>query len=97
MFQSINKTSNKVQLRHIPTGIQVSCQENRDLTSNRKLARKILARKVEFQENGTDSVLGKRIAKIQKRKAKAAKRSRDKYGAINVKRPVDIVDGPSIT
>jgi hypothetical protein len=82
LVQSINKSVNKVHLRHIPTGLYVSCQEHRDLSSNRKLARKLLARKVEFLEKGRDSVLGQRIAKIQKRKHKAAQRSRKKYESL---------------
>lgn len=80
--QSINKSVNKVHLRHIPTDLYVTCQEHRDLTSNRKLARKLLARKVEFLEKGPDSVLGRRIAKVRKRKSKAAQRSRQKYESI---------------
>jgi len=49
----------------------ITCQENRDLSSNRKLARKLLTRKLEFVEKGNDSVIGKRIEKIRKRKQKA--------------------------
>ena len=33
--QKINKTMNKVRLRHIPTGATVAVQEQRDLTTNR--------------------------------------------------------------
>ena len=85
--QSINKTSNKVFLKHIPTGIYVTCQEHRDLSSNRKLARKLLFRKIEYLEKGKDSVIGKRIIKIQKRKIKRKKRcqkdSNDSYVLVN--------------
>ena len=42
--QKINKCANRVVLRHIPTGLEVSCQEHRDLVSNRRLARKRLTR-----------------------------------------------------
>ena len=38
--QKINTRANRVVLRHIPTGLEVSCQDHRDLTSNRRLARK---------------------------------------------------------
>ena len=37
--QKINKSMNKVRLRHIPTGATVAVQEQRDLTTNRSLAR----------------------------------------------------------
>ena len=43
--QSINKTSNNVQLIHKPTGIRVTCQTTRSLETNRKLARRILLEK----------------------------------------------------
>lgn len=44
--QSINKTKNNVQLLHKPTGIRVSCQETRSLSTNRKLARRLLLARV---------------------------------------------------
>lgn len=92
--QPINKTSNRVQLKHI-SGISVSCQETRysigsgvlygfwrvycflhstrDLYTNRKIARRILRDKLELIEKGTESKLGKRISRIQKRKYNAAR------------------------
>lgn len=36
--QKINKCNSKVQLKHVPTGIIVSCQETRSRDQNRKLA-----------------------------------------------------------
>ena len=42
--QKINTRANRVVLKHTPTGLEVSCQEHRDLTSNRRLARKRLTR-----------------------------------------------------
>lgn len=43
--QKINKTSNCVQLTHLPTGIVIKCQATRSLESNRKIARKVLSNK----------------------------------------------------
>uniref|UniRef100_A0A0A9WH73 Putative peptide chain release factor C12orf65, mitochondrial n=1 Tax=Lygus hesperus TaxID=30085 RepID=A0A0A9WH73_LYGHE len=40
--QKINKTSSCVLLTHVPTGLQVKCQQTRFLQENRKIARKIL-------------------------------------------------------
>ncbi|KAI8848107.1 hypothetical protein BC829DRAFT_394761 [Chytridium lagenaria] len=74
--QKINKRSNCVQLRHIPTNL--SCQRFRDLTANRKEARKLLKLKVDEFLNGELSVRGIRIAKEQKRKRKQAQRSKKK-------------------
>lgn len=44
--QSINKTSNNVQLLHKPTGIRVTCQETRSLQTNRMIARRNLIERV---------------------------------------------------
>lgn len=72
--QAINKNRSCVQLVHIPTGVRVHCQEARDLTTNRKIARKLLRDKVDLLENGDASRLGKRIAKIRRRKSRTKRR-----------------------
>jgi protein subunit release factor B len=71
--QKINKTKNNVLLVHEPTGIAVQCQDSRDLTTNRKIARKLLKDKVDLSINGADSKLGKKYEKIRKRKKNAAR------------------------
>lgn len=40
--QNVNKTSTKVTLRHIPTGISVTVQDSRSQFKNRELARERL-------------------------------------------------------
>jgi peptide chain release factor len=42
--QNVNKTSTKVTLRHIPTGISVTVQDSRSQFKNRELARERLLR-----------------------------------------------------
>ncbi|KAG5186642.1 RF-1 domain-containing protein [Tribonema minus] len=74
--QKINKVRSCVQLTHLPTGIQVQCQDARDLISNRAIARKMLAEKVEFHLRGKDSRIGRRVSRVQKQKAKSRSRSR---------------------
>jgi hypothetical protein len=49
----------------------------RDLTTNRKIARKIIRERLDLWENGKDSKLGKRVSKIQKKKYNAAR-----YGTV---------------
>ena len=71
--QSINKTRNNVQLRHIPTGIFVECQEQRELSQNRKIARKLLKDKIDLSINGALSKLGLRHAKKKRNKRKSAR------------------------
>ena len=71
--QKINRTRNNVQLKHIPTGTVVECQETRDLTSNRKIARKLLRDKLDLLWNGANSKLGLRRGREIRRKQKAAR------------------------
>lgn len=76
--QKINKTAVCVYLKHLPTGIEVKCQESRSQASNRFFARRMLTDKVEESIMGKDSRLAKKIEKIRKQKRKKAKRSRMK-------------------
>jgi hypothetical protein len=66
--QKINKTSNRVVLVHRPTGIQISCQEYRDLSVNRRIARKLLIEKLDVLFNGKQSKKALKEEKIRKRK-----------------------------
>lgn len=77
--QKINKTSSAVQLKHIPTGIVLKVQATRSRTQNRKIARQMLAEKVEEIQKGKES----RVAVVgetkKKRKSSAVKKSKRKY------------------
>src|SRR5688572_2310608 len=48
--QNVNKTSTKVILRHIPTGISVTIQDTRSQAQNRELARKRLLQALRSRE-----------------------------------------------
>ncbi|KFX97515.1 hypothetical protein V490_02741 [Pseudogymnoascus sp. VKM F-3557] len=81
--QKINKTSSAVQLRHIPTGIVLKVQATRSRSQNRKIARDMLAERVELLEKGAES----RVAIVgnvkAKRKSSASKKSKRKYKALD--------------
>jgi len=66
--QAVNKTSNAVFLRHIPSGVWIKCHESRSLEQNRKSARKLLVAKLDFELNGEDSVTSqeKRLGSLRK-------------------------------
>lgn len=76
--QHVNKTSTCVYLKHIPTGIEVKCQEERSQALNRYRARVILANKVEQLIKGRESEETQRIEKIRRQKRKRSKRAKEK-------------------
>lgn len=76
--QKINKTSNAVWLKHIPTGIEVKCQRYRERETNRKTAYRMLVDKIEFKIKGEKSEKAKKIYKIRKQKLRRSKRTKEK-------------------
>ena len=77
--QKINKTSSAVQLKHLPTGIVVKSQETRSREQNRKLARNVLAEKLDQLEKGDQSRTAIKAKRATAKKASADKKSRRKY------------------
>lgn len=69
--QSVNKTNSRVQLTHKPTNLTVTCQEQRDLFANRRIARKKLKDQLDLLYNGDQSKVAKKISKAKRRKSKA--------------------------
>ncbi|ROT39179.1 hypothetical protein SODALDRAFT_153780 [Sodiomyces alkalinus F11] len=77
--QKINKTSSAVQLKHIPTGIVVKSQATRSRSQNRKIARQVLADKLDVMFSGEQS-RSAIVGEVKRKKAaSAAKKSRRKY------------------
>jgi peptide chain release factor len=72
--QKANKTSNAVYLKHLPTGIEVKCDETRERELNRFLARRLLAYKVEELTTGT-SDRTKELDKVRKQKDRRRRRN----------------------
>ncbi|KAF0452397.1 peptidyl-tRNA hydrolase domain protein [Gigaspora margarita] len=88
--QKINKTSNCVDLRHVPTGVRVVCQQTRSLQQNRSIARKIMIEKLDDYYNGDQSKSAIKREIARKKEAKRRKRAREKYGTTNSKEETSI-------
>ena len=76
--QKVNKTSACVYLKHLPTGIEVKCQQERSQSLNRFLARRILTNKIETLVLGRESEEEKRIEKIRRQKRRRSRRAKEK-------------------
>ncbi len=74
--QNVNKTSTCVYLKHIISGIEVKCQQERSQVLNRYRARVILANKIENNILGRQSEERKRIEKIRRQKRKRSQRAK---------------------
>ncbi|KAL6242730.1 hypothetical protein RBB50_010376 [Rhinocladiella similis] len=77
--QKINKTNSAAQVTHLPSGIVVKCQATRSRNENFKIAKRILAEKVEFLEKGDESRAAKVVDRAKRKKASRVKKSRRKY------------------
>ncbi|MCJ1405124.1 hypothetical protein MMC11_008350 [Xylographa trunciseda] len=80
--QKINKTSSAVQLKHLPTGIVIKSQATRSRSQNRKIARTLLAEKLEVLEKGPESRVAVKGERARKKKASSGKKTRRKYRAL---------------
>ncbi|PWY78692.1 peptidyl-tRNA hydrolase domain protein [Aspergillus eucalypticola CBS 122712] len=77
--QKINKTNSAVQIIHKPTGVVVKSQATRSRSQNEKIARQLLADKVEELLNGDQSRAAIKADRARKKKASKMKKSRRKY------------------
>lgn len=76
--QKINKTASCVYLKHMPTGIEIKCQQDRSRELNRYHARDLLCDKIEeivFKEKSEKQQL---IEKIRRQKKRRSRKSKEK-------------------
>ncbi|MDR3625178.1 MAG: peptide chain release factor-like protein [Chlamydiales bacterium] len=73
--QKINKTSSCVYLKHIPTGLEVKCQQDRSRELNRFFARRTLCELYDSLINNKKNDRQKQQEKIQKQKKRRTRRS----------------------
>ncbi len=76
-----------MQLTHVPTGIVVKSQATRSRSQNRKIARELLAARLDELRNGDQSRTAI-VAEVKRtRKASASKKSRRKYRKLAEEEP----------
>lgn len=68
--QNVNKTSTKVVLRHLPTGISVTVQDTRSQAQNRTLARKRLLKALNDRRNEAAATAKHAREKVRRQKRK---------------------------
>lgn len=76
--QKINKTSNCVFLKHLPTGVCIKCQLDRSRELNRFLARRELCQQLEHIRDGTASAKSQAIEKLRRQKRQRSRRSKQR-------------------
>jgi peptide chain release factor len=76
--QKINKTSNCVFLKHLPTGIAIKCQMERSREMNRFLARRELCDQIDAIANGKESAKSQAIEKLRRQKRQRSRRSKQR-------------------
>ena len=69
-------------MKHIPTGTVVKSQHTRSQSQNRKIARRLLADKIEAAEKGPESREALKVEIARKKKASKRKKAKRKYNAL---------------
>jgi protein subunit release factor B len=82
--QNVNKTSTKVTLRHIPTGLSVTVQDTRSQAQNRELARQRLLQSLRGREQQKRAA--EKHAREKLRRQKRKRPARVKAGILEGKR-----------
>jgi len=76
--QKINKTASCVYLKHLPTGIEVKCQQQRSRELNRYIARRELCERLEEIRDGKKSKRQQAHEKIRRQKRRRSRRAKNR-------------------
>lgn len=76
--QKINKTSNCVFLKHLPTGVCIKCQIDRSREMNRFLARRELCDQLDAIRQGKATAKTQAIEKLRRQKRPRSQRSKQR-------------------
>ena len=84
--QKVNKSSSCVYLRHLPSGLEVKCQEERSQSLNRYLARRILLEKMEAKRDKAQKKHKQFLRKEKAQKRLPSRAEKEKMRRIKEKR-----------
>lgn len=76
--QNLHKTASKVYLKHLPSGLEVKCQESRGRDDNRYFARERLCDKLHSIISDEKTKEQQRIEKLERQKKRRSRRSKQK-------------------
>jgi len=76
--QKVNKTSSCVYLKHLPTGIEVKCQQARSRELNRFQARRELCEKIAYEIHQEKTKKQRKMEKIRQQKKRRSRRLKQK-------------------
>ncbi|MGJ8676806.1 MAG: peptide chain release factor family protein [Akkermansiaceae bacterium] len=76
--QKVNKTASCVYLKHIPSGIEVKCQQQRSRELNRYIARRELCERLEEIRDGKKSKKQQAFEKIRRQKRRRSRRAKNR-------------------
>lgn len=76
--QKLHKTASTVYLKHIPSGIEIKCQESRSREDNRYFARARLCEKLHALISDEKSKEQQEIEKIKRQKKRRSRRVKQK-------------------
>lgn len=76
--QKIHKTASTVYLKHLPSGLEIKCQESRSRENNRYFARERLCEKLQTQLSDEKTQKQQKAEKIKRQKKRRSRRSLQK-------------------
>jgi protein subunit release factor B len=76
--QKLHKTASTVYLKHLPSGLEIKCQDSRKREDNRYFARERLYEKLQAILSTEKSKQQQKIEKIKRQKKRRSRRSKQK-------------------
>lgn len=76
--QNLHKTASTVYLKHVPSGLEIKCQESRSRADNRYLARARLCEKLQAILTNEKTKKQQKLEKLRRQKKRRSRRSKQK-------------------